>query len=167
MNVDRAARYNRLKRRAGVSGTLLSTVMLVALIVTGASAWLRDLAAGATAASHGPPTSPAAIAIYVLLLCALWQAVALPLAYYSGVVLERRYGLTLQTTKGWLGDQVKGALVVAALAIAGAVPVIRVGADAPEVRIPLQPADAERRDHVADGVDRPRLGFRAARPCLG
>ena len=119
MNVDRAARYNRLKRRAGVSGTLLSTVMLGALIVTGASAWLRDLAAGATAASHGPPTSPAAIAVYVLLLCALWQAVALPLAYYSGVVLERRYGLTLLTTKGWLGDQVKGALVVAALAIAG------------------------------------------------
>ena len=94
--------------------------MLVALLLTGGSIWLRNLAAAVTIASPDTQSTPAAIALYVLLLCALWQVLTLPVAYYSGVVLEGRYGLTLQTTQGWLHDQLKGVIVFVALSIAAA-----------------------------------------------
>ena len=62
MNIDRAVRYHRLKRRAGVGATLLSAVMLVALLLTGGSIWLRNLAAAGTIASPDTQSTPAAIA---------------------------------------------------------------------------------------------------------
>src|SRR5690606_32262290 len=43
------------------------------------------------------------------------------------------------------------------LAVAGAVAVIGIGADAPVVGIPLQPADAELLDHIPDPARRPGL----------
>ncbi|MFT4039932.1 MAG: M48 family metallopeptidase [Thermomicrobiales bacterium] len=43
-----------------------------------------------------------------------WLA-GLPLAYVSGHVVERAFGLTKQTTGAWFGDQVKGVLVGTAL----------------------------------------------------
>jgi STE24 endopeptidase len=81
---------------------------------------LRNFAAALTAGSPDTPSAPLVIAVYVLLLCALWEAVTLPLGYYSGVVLERRYGLTEQSTQNWLWDQLKGILVLAVLAIIAA-----------------------------------------------
>ena len=120
VNTDKAVRYHRLKRRAGVGARVLSAVMLVALLLTGGSIWLRNLAAAVTVSSPDTQSAPAAIALYVLLLCALWQVLTLPVAYYSGVVLEGRYGLTVQTTQGWLRDQLKGVIVFVALSIAAA-----------------------------------------------
>ena len=120
MNTDKAVRYHRLKRRASVATTLLSTVMLAALLLTGGSEWLRNLSAAMTAGSSDLPSTLSMIAVYVLLLCALWEAITLPLGYYSGVVLERRYGLTEQSTQSWLRDQLKGIGVLAVLAIAAA-----------------------------------------------
>jgi len=120
VNTDKAVRYHRLKRRASVGATALCTVMCAALIVTGASAWLRNLAAAVAASSHAAQSTPVVIAVYVLLLCALWQLVVLPIAFYSGVILERRYALTQQTSPAWLRDQVKGSLVFTVLAIGGA-----------------------------------------------
>ena len=120
MNTDKAVRYHRLKRRASVAATALCTVMCAALLVTGASAWLRNLAAAVAASSYAAQSTPVVIAVYVLLLCALWQLVVLPIAFYSGVILERRYALTEQTSRAWLRDQVKGSLVFTLLAIGGA-----------------------------------------------
>ena len=120
MNVDKAVRYHRLKRRAAVGATLLSTAMLAGLLVTGASARLRDVAAAALPGAQGAESQPAAVFVYVLLLCAVWQVGVLPIAYYSGVVLERRYGLTVETPRRWIRDQLKGAFVFAALAVVGA-----------------------------------------------
>lgn len=37
--------------------------------------------------------------------------VTLPLAYYEGFLLQHRFGLSTQTLKGWIVDQVKGTLV--------------------------------------------------------
>jgi hypothetical protein len=50
VNEDKATRYNRLRRRAGVAATVLSAVVLLLLVVTGGSASLRDVAAGV---AHG------------------------------------------------------------------------------------------------------------------
>jgi STE24 endopeptidase len=47
------------------------------------------------------------VIIYVVGLSLLNEIVSLPIAFYSGFILERRYGLSNQGIWGWLGDQVK------------------------------------------------------------
>lgn len=119
MNVDKAVRYHRLKRHANIGATLLTASLLVALLLTGASVRLRDLVSAA-APGTGTTASPAAIGIYVVLLCAIWQAAALPLAFYNGVALERRYGLSSESVGGWLRDHAKATMLASAAAVAGA-----------------------------------------------
>jgi STE24 endopeptidase len=47
------------------------------------------------------------VVLYVALLSALAEAGSLPLAVYSDFLLERRYGLSNETLRGWLIDQAK------------------------------------------------------------
>ncbi len=119
MNVDKAVRYHRLKRRAAIGATLVTAAVLLALLASPASQALRDLAAAAAAVPASPISSPVTVGIYVLLVCTILQAAVLPLTYYSSVLLERRYGLSTERTGRWLRDQIKAALVVSALALAG------------------------------------------------
>jgi STE24 endopeptidase len=94
LNEDKASRYHRLKRSVGFVSLAWSVVLMIALLATGASAGLRDLARG-----HVVP--------YVVLLSLAHEVVALPLALYSGFALERRYGLSNESFAGWALDQVK------------------------------------------------------------
>ena len=66
MNVDKAVRYHRLKRRAAVGATLVTTVVLLALVASPASLVLRQLAAAAAGVPATGVSSPLTIAIYVL-----------------------------------------------------------------------------------------------------
>jgi Zn-dependent protease with chaperone function len=104
VNTDKAVRYHRLRRRTAVASTLLSAGMLLSLFLTGGSAFLRD----AVAVTH---SSAATIAAYVLLLGFLLQTAALPLSYHSSVIVERRYGLSTESTRQWLRDYFKGVLI--------------------------------------------------------
>src|SRR4029453_16550166 len=52
MNEDRASRYQRLKRRARIVTAVLGAACLGLFLVSGASAWLREVA---VAASAGAP----------------------------------------------------------------------------------------------------------------
>jgi STE24 endopeptidase len=94
MNEDRAARYHRLKRQASVLSLAWSLLVLAGLLFSGESARVRDLA-------HG------SVLGYVCLLVLLNEAGSLPLAFYSGFVLERRYGLSNERLRPWLLDQAK------------------------------------------------------------
>ena len=94
MNEDRAARYHRLKRQASVMSLAWSLLLLGGLLCSGGSASVRDLA-------HASPLG------YVCLLVLLNEAGSLPLAFYSGFVLERRYGLSNERLRHWLLDQAK------------------------------------------------------------
>src|SRR5688500_4565926 len=91
----------------------------MSLLATGASVRLRDVAA-AVARDPGPESSPATVAIFVVTVCALLQAAALPLAHYSSLALDRRYGLSSESGRAWLKDYAKGALLSAILWIAAA-----------------------------------------------
>ena len=54
----------------------------------------------------------ARVATYVVILFALTEGVALPLVFYRGFVLERRYGLSQQTAADWaIGHAEIGAVV--------------------------------------------------------
>ncbi len=97
MNEDRSSRYHRLKRQAGIVSVVWSVALLAGLAASGASITLRNVA--------GPGAF--AIVFYVALLLLLNEIGSLPLAFYSGFVLERRYGLSQERLGRWLLDQVK------------------------------------------------------------
>lgn len=107
MNEDKATRYNRLKRRAAVVSGAWGVVLLVALLWTGLSESLRT--AAESVASLGPAAWNWAltVVIYVAGLSLLNEIGGLPIAFYSGLLLERRYGLSNERLGSWLKDQAK------------------------------------------------------------
>src|SRR6476659_7538319 len=107
MNEDKATRYHRLGRQASLLSTAWSLVLLLGLLLTGASGALRGWA-GSASASIGMTGSPSAIvAFYVLVLSLTVDVAMLPLGFYKGFFLERRYGLATETTGHWLKDHLK------------------------------------------------------------
>jgi STE24 endopeptidase len=113
-NEDKATRYHRLQRRASILSTVLTVVVLTGLLVTGVSIAIRDLVSGWVGTSF-----VLLVLGYVAVLGVLLEVVQLPLAFYRGVTLERRYGLSTQTTTRWWIDHIKAAaisLVFAAVA---------------------------------------------------
>lgn len=102
MNEDKSAKYHRLGRRASVANTVLGVTLLVLLVVTGGSASLRGYAAALAGSSFS-----LTVTLYVVFLGLINEAVSLPLAFYQGVTLERRYGLSNQTTARWWVDHLK------------------------------------------------------------
>ena len=108
MNEDKASRYHRLKRRIAVLSVVWTAALLAGLLWSGGSVSLRSAADG-TAARFGPGSwrTPLTVIAYVLLLAAVNEIGSLPLAFYSGWTLERRYGLSTQRFRAWLLDQVK------------------------------------------------------------
>lgn len=109
MNEDKATRYHRLKRTTEIASLAWSVVLLTVLILTSGSIALREIAE-ATAAWIAPAIAGPAVAVivYVVLLMLVNELGSLPLGFYSGFVVERRYGLSNQTLRGWVVDEVKG-----------------------------------------------------------
>ena len=120
VNTDKAVRYHRLKRRAAVGTALLGGSALAALLATGGSVALRELAASIVPAGYDRPSSPATLAVYVALLVVLFDVLLTPLTYYKDVVLERRYSMSLESTRSWLADQVKDLVLSLVFAVAAA-----------------------------------------------
>ena len=120
MNEDRAARYHRLKRRAGVVSLVWSVVILTGLLWTGLSVALG--AAAKAWASFAPRgwADAMAVVFYVIGLSLISEIGGLPLAFYGGFVLERRYGLSNQRICGWLKDQAKSLAINLLLGVGAA-----------------------------------------------
>ncbi len=106
MTEDKATRYHRLKRRAELLDLAWSGILLVTLVVSGGAALLRDVALQLTGGRFY-----LAIVLVALALGALHSVVSVPLAIFSGFVLERRYELSRQSFRGWLNDYLKGLAV--------------------------------------------------------
>jgi STE24 endopeptidase len=100
-----ARRYNRVKRWLGISDFALGLVLLLALLVTGWSAMLRDLAYRAAFQHY-----TLAVFLYVLMLMIAAKLLGLGLDYY-GFRLERRFQLSNQRLRAWIWDEFKGFLV--------------------------------------------------------
>ena len=88
VNEPKSARYHRLKRRASVLSLLCSAAVLVLVLSSGASGLLRDFAESLT------QSRAFVVAIYVIILAVVQEAVALPLAFYRDFILEHRYELS-------------------------------------------------------------------------
>src|SRR3989454_10837546 len=105
-----ARRYNRIKRWLGIADFVLGLILLLALLVTGWSGTLRDLAY-----SGGFQNYTLAVFLYVLMLMGIGKLLGLGLDFY-GFRLEHRFQLSNQRLRAWIWDEIKGFLVGIALA---------------------------------------------------
>jgi hypothetical protein len=87
VNETKSARYHRLKRRTGLLSLAGTAGVLAAFL------WLR-------------PSIP--VAPYVLLLAVANECLALPIAFYSSFVLDRRYELSSEPASAWFRDHAEG-----------------------------------------------------------
>jgi STE24 endopeptidase len=86
MNESKAARYHRLRRRAG-----LFSGVAIAAALTGMLWWRPVIGA----------------IPYLCIVALVCEIVSLPAAMYRGHVLERRFGLSSETFRSWLADHTK------------------------------------------------------------
>ena len=103
-------KYNRIRRWLGILEFVLGLALLLVLLFTRWTNWMRDLAY-----RGGFQDYALAVFLYVVFLILLSKAVTLPLDYY-GFRLEHRYQLSNQKTRGWIWDGAKSFLVGAVLA---------------------------------------------------
>ena len=89
-----ARRYNRIRRWLGVADFVLALHLMVALLATGWSGALRDIAYKATFQHYR-----LAVFLYVLMLMMLSKVSGMGLDYYS-FRLEHRYQLSNQRSAG-------------------------------------------------------------------
>jgi len=123
VNEDRAARYQRLKRRVSLASLAWSVLLLGGLLATGGSVWLRDYAQAVAANIPAGLAAPATVVLYVAALTLIGEIGSLPLAFYSSFIVERRYELSNEPFGGWLRDQAKS-LAIGLVLGAGAASVI-------------------------------------------
>jgi STE24 endopeptidase len=116
MNEDKATRYHRLGRRAGIFSTIWTAIILLALLFLGASAALRDWASNVAG-----PNETLTVAVYVLVLSIVFDLATLPFSVYRGFLLERRYGLSTETVEHWFADHAKAMVLGLLFSEAGAV----------------------------------------------
>src|SRR5688572_313886 len=76
---------------------------------------MRDTAAALSRGSFLPT-----VIVYVVMLAVMTEAMQLPLAFYLGVTLERRYGLSTQPTSRWWRDRLKASAAALLFAIVAA-----------------------------------------------
>jgi STE24 endopeptidase len=98
---DRAKRYSRRKLATGILRITLGFVLLAAFLLSGASRELYGFWGSLSENYH------LQLSGYLLVLSAGYYLLFLGLDFYSDVVLERRYGLSNQTTAGWLARSAK------------------------------------------------------------
>ncbi len=101
----KAKEYARVRRRLMLVDLGLGGVYALVWLLSGASAWLRDLILGLT------ENQLLLVALYAVVFGGIYALLDAPLSYYRGFVLPHRYGLSTQTFRAWLWDQVKGAAI--------------------------------------------------------
>jgi len=101
----KAKEYARIRRRLMLVDLGLGGVYALVWLLSGASVWLRDLILGLT------QNQWLLVALYAIVFGGIYALLDAPLSYYRGFVLPHRYGLSVQTLRAWLWDQVKGAAI--------------------------------------------------------
>lgn len=102
---EQAIEYARIRRRLMLGDLALGGIYALLWLLTGWSIALRDYLLGLT------NNDWLLVAGFILVFGGIYFLIDLPLGYYSSYVLPHRYGLSTQTFKGWIGDQVKSVLV--------------------------------------------------------
>jgi len=107
----RAKHYQRQRMAVGVGEWAAEVLLLVALLVSGASVAIREAAERAA----GNPW--AVVVLYLLPLGALFVGVSMAFGAVRTFVVDRRFGLSKQTVGTWLADELKSAALGGLLAL--------------------------------------------------
>jgi STE24 endopeptidase len=110
---DEAKQYSRSKLAVGLLKLLVSLVFLAAVLLSGASSRVHGLISRRTDNYY------LQLSGYLLVFMAMSRVVLLGLDFYSGVVMEHRYGLSNQTTARWLMRDALQWLLSTLMAIGG------------------------------------------------
>jgi len=102
---EKALRYHRSGNLLWVVDTLWALLLPLALLFTGLSARIRDVARRVGRKWYFT------LVVYGAILTVLFWVVSLPLAYYEGFVRQHAYGLSTQSAGKWLGDSLKGMVI--------------------------------------------------------
>jgi STE24 endopeptidase len=102
---EQAREYARLRRRLLLADLGLAAAFVLVVLFSGLSPRL------AARIQAFVSWRPAVVALYTLVFFGVYGLLDLPLTFYSGFVLPRRYGLSTQTLAAWLLDLVKGGVV--------------------------------------------------------
>ncbi len=103
-----ARRYARQRQTLSLVSLGLTAALVSIFLFTGLNFWLRDALAFVPAWSPAWGWQPLRVGAYTLALLLFSAVLGLPLDYYSGHTLPRRYGLSTQTPAGWALDELKG-----------------------------------------------------------
>ena len=95
----------RIRHRLQALEMSLGGALLLLLLLSGMAERLRDLVVGV---ASQPVLN---VGIYFCVVWAAYGLIMLPLEYYGGYGLPHRYGLSTQTLRGWVVDEVKSALL--------------------------------------------------------
>jgi len=114
-NEDKASHYHRLQRRASFASTTAGVAFLVVLVGSGAARALLNAIESAAG-----PSRLAVTTLFVAALIAAHELLVLPITYYRGVTLERRYGLSFESRTHWWLTHAKAVLVGGALTMVAA-----------------------------------------------
>jgi STE24 endopeptidase len=120
VNEDKATRYHRSKRRSSLVSLAWVVLLLTGLLATGLNVSLRAVAESIAPAGSSFWFAPVTVIVYVTLLMLVNEVVGVPLAFYSGFVLERRYGLSNEALGSWLRDEMKALALGVVLSAAAA-----------------------------------------------
>jgi STE24 endopeptidase len=102
---QKAKEYARIRRRLLAVDLALGAAFVLVWLLSGVSLWLRNQVVALT----GQPLL--VVALYAAGCGAVYGLLDAPLSYTSGFVLPHRYGLSTQSLRAWLWDQVKGAAI--------------------------------------------------------
>ena len=100
-----AKRYARVKITLGITGAFVNILLLVILVVTGATSRIEATVRGVSENNY------VALLLFVAVIGLLGTALGAPLKYYSGFRLERKYHLSTQRFRAWVWEGAKGMLV--------------------------------------------------------
>jgi STE24 endopeptidase len=107
----KAKRYTRTKRILSITGSLVSTGIIIAILLSRYSVKLEEYSRNIIPGDYG------ALLIFVLLISLLTGIVSFPLSFYSSYVVEHKYGLSNQTLTGYFRESLKSTLVGAVIGI--------------------------------------------------
>src|SRR5438552_16008555 len=99
--MDDPKKYESIKYFVSVSGFALDILILIYLLLYG-SVRIRDFAESVAS------SQATVVLVYILAVGLVFKVVELPLAFYSGYVIEHRFHLSRQTITDWVKDQLKG-----------------------------------------------------------
>ena len=121
MNEDKATRYHRLRRRALLLAAAWRVFLLAFLVTTGLGHALRDASVAAAQPFPAFLQFPLTVLTWVTVAVLVHDLGALPMAFFAGFLLERRYGLSRQPARSWFHDHLKAVAINLAFVGAAAI----------------------------------------------